>query len=95
MVQTKSSPFFGMALQIGALLGGASIETAKRLKELGNLYGEMIQVHDDLSDTLAVPATPTGYRGAHRCRSCSRNPSITQTVPALWNCARKPRIWAL
>ena len=30
IVQTKSSPFFGAALYIGALLGGASVETAER-----------------------------------------------------------------
>jgi len=63
IVQTKSSPFFGAALQIGALLGGTSIETAGKLKELGNLYGEMIQIHDDLSDTLAVPANPDWLQG--------------------------------
>jgi geranylgeranyl diphosphate synthase type I len=56
MVQTKSSPFFGAALHIGALMGEASVETAGRLKGLGNLYGEMVQIHDDLNDTLALPA---------------------------------------
>jgi geranylgeranyl diphosphate synthase type I len=63
IVQTKSSPFFGAALYIGALLGGASVETAGGLKELGNLYGEMIQIHDDLNDTLAVPANPDWIQG--------------------------------
>lgn len=54
----KSSPFFGASLQIGALMGGASVELAAKFKELGSLYGEMIQIHDDLGDTLAVPARP-------------------------------------
>jgi geranylgeranyl diphosphate synthase type I len=63
IVQTKSSPFFGVALHIGALLGGASVETAGRLKEFGNVYGEMVQIHDDLSDTLAVPANPDWTQG--------------------------------
>ena len=63
MVRTKSSPFFGTALHIGALLGGASVETAKGLKELGNLYGEMIQIHDDLNDTMALPANPDWLQG--------------------------------
>jgi geranylgeranyl pyrophosphate synthase len=44
-------------------LGGASVETAERLKELGNLYSEMIQIHDDLNDTLAVPANPNWIQG--------------------------------
>jgi geranylgeranyl pyrophosphate synthase len=56
IVQTKSSPFFGTALHIGALLGGASLAVAEQLKVLGNLYGEMIQIHDDLNDAMAVPA---------------------------------------
>jgi geranylgeranyl pyrophosphate synthase len=63
IVRTKSSPFFGAALYIGALLGGTSVETAGGLKELGNLYGEMIQIHDDLNDTLAVPANPDWIQG--------------------------------
>lgn len=56
VTQTKSSPFFGAALQIGALAGGAPVETSNRLKELGKIYGEIIQIHDDLEDSLAVPA---------------------------------------
>lgn len=63
VVRTKSAPFFGAALQVGALMGGATPETADRLKELGCLYGEMIQVHDDLNDALAVPANPDWVSG--------------------------------
>lgn len=58
VVRTKSSPFFGSALQIGALLGGGSNDAVDRLKTLGQLYGEMIQIHDDLNDALEVPANP-------------------------------------
>jgi len=58
VVQTKSSPFYGAAFHIGALLGGASLELAEELKRLGDLYGELIQIHDDLHDALAVPANP-------------------------------------
>ena len=58
VVETKSSPFFGASLQIGALFGGASIQTAQELNEIGRLYGEMIQIHDDLSDCMEVPANP-------------------------------------
>lgn len=58
VVQTKSSPFYGAAFEVGALLGGASLDLAEKLKRLGDLYGEMVQIHDDLHDTLAVPANP-------------------------------------
>lgn len=58
LAETKSAPFFGAALQIGALLGGAPLEIAEQLKKLGYLYGQMIQIHDDLSDSMAVPANP-------------------------------------
>lgn len=58
VTKAKSSPFFGAALQLGALLGRASVEVSAQFKELGSLYGEMIQIHDDLGDTLAIPAKP-------------------------------------
>ncbi len=63
VVQTKSSPFFGAALQIGALAGGAPLETAQRLRKLGGLYGEAIQIHDDLNDCMALPANPDWIQG--------------------------------
>jgi geranylgeranyl diphosphate synthase, type I len=58
VVEHKSAPFFGAALHLGALYGGASSELAQRMDEIGRLYGEMIQIHDDLNDTMAVPASP-------------------------------------
>ena len=58
IVEHKSASFFGMALCMGALLGGASQKVAGSLKRFGQLYGEMIQIHDDLNDSLAVPAGP-------------------------------------
>ncbi len=57
-VENKSAPFFGAALYMGALMGGASNKVAADLEQLGKLYGEMIQIHDDLNDTMAVPANP-------------------------------------
>ena len=57
LVKMKSSPFFGAALQVGALMTEPSDETqAEQIKQIGHLYGEMIQIHDDLSDTLSTPA---------------------------------------
>ncbi len=58
VVENKSAPFFGCAIHLGALFGEASMHTAYELEQLGKLYGEMIQIHDDLNDTLAVPANP-------------------------------------
>ena len=63
ITQTKSSPFFGSALQLGALMGGAPIRIAGKLRELGCLYGEMIQIHDDLNDVMEVPANPDWTEG--------------------------------
>ena len=63
IAQTKSSPFFGAALQIGALMGGASVDLSIQIKRLGGLYGEMIQIHDDLNDTMEVPANPDWTEG--------------------------------
>ncbi len=52
--RAKSCPFFGLAFYLGAVMGGASIETATAIQKLGRLYGEMIQIHDDLSDCLST-----------------------------------------
>lgn len=63
IASAKSSPFFGAAFQIGAVAGGATVELSLQIKELGRLYGEMIQLHDDVNDTLAVPASPDWDEG--------------------------------
>ena len=63
VAQTKSSPFFGAALQLGALAGGGMLETAGQLKKLGCLYGEMIQIHDDMHDSMEIPANPDWIQG--------------------------------
>lgn len=56
VTRAKSSPYFGTSLYIGALFGGSSLEIAGQLKNVGELYGEIMQIHDDLNDSLAVPA---------------------------------------
>jgi geranylgeranyl pyrophosphate synthase len=63
IVKSKSAPFFGAALQLGALFGEAAAEVAENIKRIGSLYGEMIQIHDDLNDTMAVPANPDWLQG--------------------------------
>jgi len=63
VVETKSAPFYGAAFHIGALVGDASIEIAEQLKQLGALYGEIIQIHDDMNDVMAKPANPDWMLG--------------------------------
>jgi geranylgeranyl pyrophosphate synthase len=58
IIRNKSCPFFGSALYVGALMGGATPDDALQMEQFGHLYGEMIQIHDDLNDTMAVPANP-------------------------------------
>lgn len=57
-VRAKTPPLFGTALFLGALLGGASPETAERLAEIATPLGEIVQIHDDVSDALAEPSSP-------------------------------------
>jgi octaprenyl-diphosphate synthase len=58
VVRTKSAPFFGTALYIGALMGGAAEDTTRQMEQLGGLYGEIVQIHDDLGDVMETPANP-------------------------------------
>lgn len=58
VVKNKSAPFYGTALRLGAVFGGVSNEMAGDVERIGRLYGEIIQIHDDLNDTMAVPANP-------------------------------------
>jgi octaprenyl-diphosphate synthase len=58
VVENKSAPFYGCAFHLGALMAEATEESAHSLHQLGRLYGEMIQIHDDLNDTMAEPANP-------------------------------------
>jgi geranylgeranyl pyrophosphate synthase len=63
LIKAKSSPFFSTALHVGALLGGASKEMSEKIRAFGSIYGEIIQIHDDLNDTMAVPANPDWING--------------------------------
>jgi geranylgeranyl pyrophosphate synthase len=58
IAETKSAPYFGTALQIGALLGKASPDVAKSLYDLGFLVGVNVNIYDDLVDALQSPAVP-------------------------------------
>ena len=63
VAETKSAPFFGTAIYLGALFGGASGGALERMEQFGRLYGEIIQIHDDVNDTMAEPANPDWIQG--------------------------------
>jgi geranylgeranyl pyrophosphate synthase len=63
VVRAKSTPFYGGALHVGALLGNADQAVAERLRDLGALLGEVIQIHDDLLDAMQTPANPDWTQG--------------------------------
>lgn len=58
VVQMKSSPFYRCGMQLGAVLAGASHAQHTAVGRFGALYGEMIQIHDDLKDTMAPELNP-------------------------------------
>ena len=63
VVQAKSTPFYGAALQIGAILGGAGQSVSGVMCELGVILGEVIQIRDDLFDAFETPANPDWRQG--------------------------------
>jgi geranylgeranyl pyrophosphate synthase len=63
VVSAKSTPFYGMALQVGAFLGGATLEVAQGLYDLGVRVGEITQIFDDLMDAFQSPANPDWTEG--------------------------------
>ena len=63
VVRGKSAPFYGAALALGALLGGADLEVVESLNALGILIGETAQIYDDLGDALHTPARPDWQHG--------------------------------
>ncbi len=63
VVETKSTPFYGVGLQLGALLAGARPDVAQGLHDAGVVLGRMIQIYDDLDDILAAPANPDWGEG--------------------------------
>lgn len=63
VVRGKSAPFYGAALALGALLGGANPAVVESLNQLGILIGETAQIYDDLGDALHNPARPDWQRG--------------------------------
>jgi geranylgeranyl pyrophosphate synthase len=54
IAHAKSCPFFGLSFYLGAIAGGATLNKADAIMKLGRLYGEIIQIHDDLNDCLST-----------------------------------------
>jgi geranylgeranyl pyrophosphate synthase len=65
VVETKSAPFFAAALAGGATpqVVAGPLQAVAGLEQFGRLYGEMIQIHDDVKDCLAQPAGPDWLLG--------------------------------
>jgi geranylgeranyl pyrophosphate synthase len=63
VVTAKSTPFYGAALQLGSLIGGAGKEVSSGMYELGITIGEIIQLEDDLADALERPANADWLQG--------------------------------
>ncbi len=63
MVRAKSSPFYSSLFQIGAIMGNVSTKDLSEIKSFGDIYGEMIQIQDDLDDSFANPANPDWIQG--------------------------------
>lgn len=57
IVAAKSGAFYGLAFALGALSSDASMADVQRLDAVGSRYGELIQIHDDLRDSLEMPAS--------------------------------------
>jgi geranylgeranyl pyrophosphate synthase len=63
VVETKTAPCFSVAAEVGGLLGGATNEVAGNLRRFGLLYGEAMQIYDDLADAFSSPAGPDWILG--------------------------------
>jgi len=63
VIHAKSTPFYGFAFELGAILGSASASITQDMYSLGVVIGEIIQVEDDLIDALEVPANADWKQG--------------------------------
>lgn len=63
VAKAKSSPYFSTALSLGGLYGGADAKLTAALGKFGAIFGEVMQIHDDLNDCLAEPANVDWLQG--------------------------------
>lgn len=57
MIEGKTGSLLGAAVKIGALIGGASEEDAKKMYEFGVMTGLAFQIQDDWLDTFGDAST--------------------------------------
>lgn len=62
LVRAKSTPFYASAFELGAIAAGASTQQRTAINEIGMLFGEIIQLLDDMDDAFAMPAKPDWTR---------------------------------
>ena len=65
VTRLKSSAFFSGAFGLGGLAIDLDEDELEKLKALGREYGILIQIHDDLRDSLEVPPNPDWQNGRH------------------------------
>jgi geranylgeranyl pyrophosphate synthase len=53
ITRMKSSAFFAALFECGSLILNGETDFSRSLKNFGGLYGEIIQIHDDLGDSLS------------------------------------------
>lgn len=58
VVEYKSVPYYQAGIVLGSVLAGATPEEAQTVSAFGRLYGELIQLHDDLKDTMSAELNP-------------------------------------
>lgn len=57
MIEQKTAALIGAALQLGAIIGGASEKDRQHINLFGRMIGQAFQVQDDLLDTFGAPET--------------------------------------
>lgn len=78
MIKLKTSVLIGAALQIGALLGGATAKGAQHLYEYGVNIGIAFQIQDDVLDTYGSPKV-----GKQKCGDIIQNKKTYLYLKAL------------
>jgi geranylgeranyl diphosphate synthase type I len=64
MIEKKTGVLYAAACKIGAILGGASDETADTLYEFGRLIGIAFQIYDDVIDMITPEEVLGKVRGS-------------------------------
>lgn len=62
LVRAKSTPFYATAFELGAIAAGATSQQRAAINKVGMLFGEIVQLLDDMDDAFASPAKPDWIR---------------------------------